>query len=293
MTAPPIQAAPPTSAIDPENGGRVYIHPITLEVFVSATTALGIINKDALPLWYGKQAAVAAVGNLARLNAAATRPLCDGQHCGECLICLMREIQYAGEVARDAAADRGTRFHHVAEWYALTEQWIPYDADIAPHVDQFKRFIDIYQVTFRAAEVTVINRAHTYAGTLDTVITCGRMPPKHFDLIDVPLYADYKTGSVYGQAALQLAAYRNAEAVLLPDGSERPMPGAHTETALSIQIHADNFWVRPCPVGDGVYQKFLRALELWRDINTPDVPLLDRAMCKPRPQAVMPAARPA
>lgn len=290
MTASVVEATSPANAVsDPETGDRVYIHPITLEIFTSATTALGIIDKNALPYWYGKQSAIRAVEILDRLNAATKIRFCDDQRCGSCLPCLIAEIQSAGNDARDAAADRGTRFHHVAEQLAITGEWIPYDEDLTGRIQQFKRFLTIHRVEFHAAEVTVINRTHGWAGTLDTVLSCGWMPPKHRDLIGVPVYADYKTGSIYAQAGLQLAGYRNGEAVLLPDGRECPMPGAHTETGLSIQITNEDFWVRPCPVGDAAYQKFLRALALWRDINQPDLDLVGRAMCKPRPKTT-PAA---
>lgn len=274
--------APPNAFTDAETGGRVYIHPITGESFVSYTTVLSVLDKGVLPYWYGKQSARHAVERLTDMVKAVARPFCEDGACAECLRCVMRDIAAAGERERDVAADRGTRFHNVAEQYALTGQWIEFDDDIAPNVEQFRRFIEIHRVEFHAAEVTSINRLDGVAGTLDVVLTCGWMPPKHRDLIGVPVYGDYKTGSVHEIAGLQLAACRNGEAVLLPDGREAPMPGAHTETALSIQIKKDDFYVRPCPVGKDAYQKFLRALALWRDINEPDLELVGRAMYKPR-----------
>lgn len=286
MTATVVEyTSPPTATTDPDDN-RTYTHPITLETFTSATTALGIIDKAGLPYWYGKQSAIHAVQTLPRLTAATRVPICDGYQCRECLPCLMREIQSAGNDARDRAADLGSRLHAVAEHFALTGEWIPYDDDLRGRVEQFQRFLMIHRVEFHAAEVTVINRTHGWAGTLDTVLSCGWMPPKHRDLIGVPVYADYKTGSIHDQAGLQLAAYRNGEAVLLPSGAEHPMPGAHTEVGLSIQIGNEDFWVRPCPVGKPAYRKFLRALALWRDLNQPDLDLVGRAMYKPRPRTV-------
>lgn len=268
---------------DQDSTTRTYIHPRTQETFTSVTTALGIIEKTMLPRWYGKMSAISALTNLDRLTNAATagRATCDGTFCGRCLTCIAHEITTAGEQARDAAADRGTRLHHVAETYALTGEIIGHDQDIAPHVANFEAFIKIHQVTFQASEVTVLNRATRWGGTLDSVITCGWMPPKHVDLIGVPLIADYKTSNhIYPRDGLQLAAYRHGEAVLLPDGSEHPLPDANPNTGLSIQITAGGFWVRPCPVGDAPYAKFLRALSLWRDLHEPDLDLVGRAMYK-------------
>ena len=276
---------PPLAVDDPATNRRVYLHPLTGELFTSATTALSIIDKQALPYWYGKQSAICALESLQAMMDAVRVPPCNGQHCGICLTCLALRIRHAGDRERDAAADRGSRFHNVAEQRALTGRWISFDPDLEPYVEQFERFIDLHKVEFHAAEVTVINRAHRWGGTLDTVLTCGWMPPKHRNLIGVPLLGDYKTGNkIYESAGLQLAGYRHGEAVLLPDGTEHHLPLADTETALSIQIRADDFWVRPCPVGDAAYAKFLRTLALWRDINEPDLKLVGRAMYKPRPK---------
>lgn len=268
---------------DAESNFRTYVHPRTGERFTSVTTALGILTKDALPYWYGKMSAIRAIELTKELAAAGTRRFCEGTHCGRCMSCLLADIQHAGERERDAAADRGTRFHHVAEVYAVTGEIIPHAPDIAPHIRNFLTFVEIHKVTFHASEVTVLNRADGWGGTLDTVLSCGWMPKKHVDLIGVPLYGDYKTSNgIYEQSGLQLAGYRNAESVLLPDGSEDTMPDAHTDIALSIQIKATGWWVRPCPTTPPAYEKFVRALQLWRDINEPDLDLVGRAMYKPR-----------
>jgi hypothetical protein len=283
----PQIVGPPTAITDPETDRRYYLHPVTGERFVSVTTVLSIIEKLALPYWYGKMAADAVLDNMLALVRSIHVQACapDDIRCGRCLSCLISTIRNAGNNERDAAADRGTRFHHVAEHYALTGEIIPHDDDIAGNVFHFLRFVNMHKVTFQAAEVTVIDRDDMTGGTLDTVITCGWMPPKHRDLIGVPLYADYKTGShIYEQAALQLAKYRRSQAALLPDGTEARMPDGHSEVGLSIQIRPDNFWVRPVAVCEQAHAKFRHALALWRDINEPDLDLVGRAMYKPRPK---------
>jgi hypothetical protein len=286
MPVTPVTNGTPANAVDDKvTGKRQYLHPLTAERFTSVTTALTIIAKPALAEWYGKQASIYAVENLTRVRHAATRPLCNGTYCGECLTCLMYEIQTAGTRARDAAGDRGTRFHHVAEQYAITGEVIGHDPDIAGHVRQFQRFVAMHQVTFKVSEVTVLNREHQYGGTLDGVLTCGWMPPMYRHLVGVPLIFDYKTSNhIYAPVALQLAAYHRAETVLLPDGSELPMPMMGSEYGLSIQVKASGFWVRACPLSDQVYDKFLRALALYRDMNEPDIDLVRKAMYQPKPK---------
>lgn len=287
------RTAPP-NAVATETRGRIYLHPLTAERFLSVTTALSILEKAALPFWYSKIAAIEAVTLLKQLTAAPAVPFCDpaGPRCRACLTCLMGQIRYAPERERDIAADRGTRFHKVVEQYALTGRWISYADDLKPFMVQFERFMAIHKVEFQAAEFTGINRANMYAGTNDAVIACGWMPPKWRHLIGVPAYTDWKTGNnVYESAGLQLAGNRNAEAVMLPDGTEVPLPYASDEWALSVQITAEDFWVRPCPVGPDAFTKFLRALALWRDINEPDLDLVGRAMYKP-PRKVEPETAP-
>lgn len=276
----------PTHAFDDHaSNRRTYVHPKTGERFTSVTTALGIIDKYGLPPWYAKLATLSVIEHLDQAHAAALagRASCDGAWCGQCLTCVIAQARSAPERERDAAADRGTRLHHVAEIYALTGQIVEHGEDIAPHVANFLDFVRVHQVTFQASEITVLHRGDQWGGTLDGVLTCGWMPPKHRNLIEVPLLFDYKTSNhIYANAGLQLAAYRNAECVLLEDGSEHPMPMAHPDTALSIQINASGWWVRPCPTTPAAYTKFQRALSLWRDLHDPDLDLVGRAMCKPR-----------
>lgn len=270
---------------DQESDHRTYVHPRTGERFVSVTTALGIIDKHGLPPWYAKLAALDLIGHLDQASAAAAagRADCAGTWCGQCLTCLIAHAKKAPIRERDAAADRGIRFHHVAEIYALTGRIIGHDEDIVPHVGNFLDFVRTHQVTFQASEITVLHRADQWGGTLDGIMTCGWMPPKHRNLVGAPLLFDYKTSNnIYAQSGLQLTAYRNAECALLDDGSEHPLPDAHPDVALSIQINAAGWWVRPCPTTPDAYAAFQRVLAVWRDFNEPTMDLVGRAMYKPR-----------
>jgi len=275
----------PVHAFDnADSNTRTYIHPRTGERFTSVTTALGIVEKPGLAPWYAKLATLDAVSHLDQLTTAAQRgnASCGDQWCGECLTCLIASFRKAPERERDAAADRGTRFHHIAEIYALTGKVVGHADDLKPHVAHLLDFVRVHQVTFQAAEITVLHRVDGWGGTLDGVITCGWMPPKHRDLIGVPLVVDYKTSNrIFKQAGLQLAAYNNAECALLDDGSEHPLPPSHPDVALSLQINASGWWVRPCPTTKQAYDKFRRVLEIWRDLNEPDLDLVERAMYKP------------
>src|SRR3990172_181392 len=81
-------------------------------------------------------------------------------------------------------------------------------------------------------EASVFNRTERYAGTLDAIATIGGRT----------LVIDVKSGKgVYPETALQLAAYRWAEFVGVPDGSEQPMPPTVGAAVLHLTDQGDSF----------------------------------------------------
>lgn len=255
----------PPTAITSEDG-RFYVHPVTSERFPSVTTILGIVAKPYLSPWYGKLAALQALEDLGRVKRLATLPTCEDGKCGDCFTCYIKWVSRAGDRERDMLGDIGSRVHHVAEHYALDGMILPHRPDIARHVRQFLRFVERYRPTWEATEVTVLNRTDGWAGTLDGIIIPGWMPKRLQHLVGKPCLLDYKTNRhVDYLAAYQVAAYRHAEAVLLPDGTELPMPTMDSETALSVQIRPHDYWVRPVDVSDAVYARFLRVRDVWLD----------------------------
>lgn len=116
---------------------------------------------------------------------------------------------------RDKAATRGTDVHALAERILHGEEAeIP--EHLAGYVDGYVRFLDTWQPTPVITERACASRANWFAGTPDAVVT---LPSGE------RLLMDWKTGkNVYGEVALQLAAYRNAEFYLDADGNEQPMP---------------------------------------------------------------------
>ncbi len=289
MTAvaePVVQAGPANSETNPETGSRYYIHPVTGERFVSVTTILQVVAKESLTYWAAKVTAEHALDNIPRLVKAARRAPCGmkgDDRCGICFDCVGLDLRRAPDRERDAAADRGTRIHHVAEQHVLTGEVIGHDADIAAQVKQYLRFREQFRPTYEASEMTVISRAHGYAGTLDAVLRLGTCPPKYRDLVDVPMVADVKSGKgCYREYALQLAAYRNGEAVLLPDGTEHPMP-ATSEIGALLHFRPEDYWVRPVNIGDRTFSAFLTVLDQWQ-WQQEDNPIM-RAMYRPSQKA--------
>lgn len=116
--------------------------------------------------------------------------------------------------ARDEAAARGTEVHALGERVIRGEE-VEVPEHIADHVDGYVRWLDATSAEALLTERPCASRRWWYAGTFDVVLRLnGRT-----------LLADLKTArGVYGDNALQLAAYANAEFYLDDDGAEQPMP---------------------------------------------------------------------
>lgn len=167
---------------------------------------------------------------------------------------------------RDRKADAGTVIHEHAEAYALGRPMPPPGPDIADQVAAFHRFLDDFQPTpvqhpdggFWLAEASVYNRAEAYAGTLDTIM-------------DLPglgrVLIDYKSAKgVYAETAMQLAAYRFAEFIGLPDGTEWPMPEVDGCAVLHLHPNAGPLGYALIPViaDEQVFTAFKYAREVFK-----------------------------
>jgi hypothetical protein len=224
------------------DGSRWYIHPRTGERFMSVTTVLGNIAKHGLPDWSAKLSAEAAFDRLPWLNRCSRVDPCNASGedaCGNCRACAVAWLANRHNVVRDAAGDRGTKLHDAAEQDTVFGAGAEVDDDVRPFVKQFRRWRDRYQPEFLAAEMTVISRKWGYAGTLDTILrfnAASKLDKKLAHLVDLPLCVDYKTSkSVDIVKGWQVVAYSAADSVLLPDGSEEPMPEIKGGLILHLQ----------------------------------------------------------
>jgi hypothetical protein len=116
---------------------------------------------------------------------------------------------------RDAAGNRGTEVHALAERYMRGEE-VAIPAELSDHVFAFERFVREWAPTDELVEIVVCHRTLGYCGTFDMVCTLrdGRR-----------WLLDLKTNrsGVFDDVALQLAGYRYAELAVI-DGEEVPMP---------------------------------------------------------------------
>lgn len=156
---------------------------------------------------------------------------------------------------RDRKADIGTAVHAAAEAFVLGKPWPDVDDEVAPYLEHFRRFVADFAPVYELAEASVYNRTAKYAGTLDAIAV---IPGRGRALID------YKTtgSGVYPEAALQLAAYRYAEFVGLPDGTEAPMPAV--DGCAVLWLRPDGYDLIPVQADEQVFTHFRYVVECAR-----------------------------
>ena len=237
-----------TTPVNADDSGehRWYTHPTTGERFLSVTAALGYIAKRELPDWAASLSAKAAIDAWSRVRDAAVIDPCDrkgDQACGQCRTCMTVWLRDRHRVVRDTASHLGSRFHSAVDHQTKFGSGGHVDADVLPFLDAYNTWAERAKPTYKAAEVTVFSRKYGYAGTLDAVQFFGvksELPPKLAHLKRRNVLVDYKTGKTVGApSGWQLNAYRNAEGVLMPDGTELKLPRIGAGMVLHVRPESE------------------------------------------------------
>jgi len=222
----------------------------------SVTTILGILPKPALPYWAAKKAAEYAADN----QTAITELLKDEEGGRDAVVDLIKRAPWRYSEKR---MDIGTHVHQAIEAHVTGRPFPPIeDERTANLVGHFHQFLADWQPTFEASEMTVFNRTQKYAGTLDAIVVIDGQR----------LLLDVKTGSgVYPEAGMQIAMYRMAEFLELPDGQAKRMP--KTDGGAVLHLHDDGYSLVPVQCDDTVFQLALYAREIyrWQNEVSPDV----------------------
>jgi len=167
----------------------------------------------------------------------------------------LKELQGARYEAKDAAARRGTEVHRAAE-ALLAGKAVKVPEEIAGHVEAYARFLDEFQVEALHVEFSCISYKWGYAGTADV---CARLvlPDKG----PKTLLMDLKTtrSGVFGETALQLAAYRLAEYWVVDDEEIEPVP---VDYCAAIHVRADGYDLVPVEAGEPQHKAFLYAMKV-------------------------------
>lgn len=285
MTVPAIE----------KNGSRWY--PIGDDLFMSVTAGIGMVGDPlGLMMWSAGLAAKEALNELPRLIRATRlrecgrsynrcqhekKVRCERCPCNECPTCVVRWMSNRHFDESSRRANEGKRAHDVFEHWALHDgEILPHDDDIKPFVAAFLSWVSDYGITpadWEMAEATVVNRTQGYAGTLDVILTLYadrtekaraavakilRLPKA--DASDrAVIIVDYKSKEKEATArkeyALQEAAYKHAETVVLRDGTEVPMP--KTDGAAILQVRSDGGYdFDPVLADEDTFNVFLAVL---------------------------------
>lgn len=165
---------------------------------------------------------------------------------------------------KDERADIGGAVHDVIEAKVLgtpIPEVLLADEELAPYIDNFLTFVEQWQITFEASEMTVGNLTDGWAGKLDYLFRSPVIARLLQVALDTLFVGDTKTGGeldekgVYPEAGAQMAAYRRAEVCWLRDGSQVPMPKAH-DTGIVLHLRPEGYRVKPLLCGDDVYAVF-------------------------------------
>jgi hypothetical protein len=224
------------------NRGRTYLWRD--ETFDSVTTIIGGgVPKPALKAWGEKLVAETAFDKLDIWKGMTREEAVDW-------------LKRSPFRETDRAAVQGSDIHDWAEKYVLGHA--P-DIDSLPllqrpYAQGFLQFLADWEPEYEMTEATVYNREYGYAGTCDFL---ARIRRQQLGLV----LGDYKTGKgVYGEVAMQLAAYRHAEFVGLPDGTEHPMPTV--DRCAVLHLTPKGYELIPVRADQEAFEFFLYAQQI-------------------------------
>jgi hypothetical protein len=206
------------------------------------TTILGDgVPKPALINWAANATADAAVNRWDELSSEPPAKRLD----------LLRKARYED---KDRAANRGTAVHGLAE-QLIKGQTVQAPDEIAGHVEAYARFLDEFAVEPVHVEFSIASYKHGYAGTGDLIATVTVAGQRKTLLIDLKT----NRSGIFGETALQLAAYRYAD-VLLTGAGEQPMP--QVDGCAAVHIRGDGYSLIPVTADEGVFRSFLYAQQV-------------------------------
>jgi hypothetical protein len=207
------------------------------------TTIIGDgVPKPALINWAANTTAEAAVDRWEELGALGPAAR-------------LKVLQGARYEAKDTAARRGTEVHRAAE-QLLAGKAVQVGDDIAGHVEAYAKFMEEFEVQPLHVEFSCVSYRWGYAGTADLCARV-RVPERGPTL----LLMDLKTtrSGIFGETALQLAAYRYADKWIV-DGQEIDPP--EVEYCAGIHVRADGYDLVPVEAGEQEHKDFLYAMRV-------------------------------
>jgi len=262
--------------------GHSYIDLDTGEKLPGVTTITsGGTPKDALINWAADATAAYAVDNweaLTPLGPAAR-------------LTRLKKGRYED---RDAAGKRGTEVHALGEQLIKGER-VTVPDELVGHVNAYTQFLDEFQARevfvevpsdeetgspdrYPMTEAVVYSEKGRYVGTLDLIADIVLPDMREYE--DIPRDADgyvralldLKTSrsGIFGETALQIAAYRYCDAMILGDArtmdnptrTEVDMP--HVDFTAAIHIRSDGYDLIPVKADEQAFLTFRYAKMIYR-----------------------------
>lgn len=235
-----------------------YIDDETGDRIPGVTTILSDgLPKPALINWSANATAEAAVDRWDELSAMAPSVR-------------LKTLQGARYADRDRAANRGTAVHDLAERLAQGER-VTVPEELAGHVESYVRFLDEFDVQPVLIERTVYSRRNHYCGTFDLIAELLDPEDPEPDpalrrretwLLDIKT----NRSGIFGDIALQLAAYRHADVYIDDDGTEAPMP--QVQRVGAVHVRADGYDLIPVEAGPLQWRQFLYVQQVAEFVST-------------------------
>lgn len=217
----------------------------------------GGLPKPALLNWAGEATAEYAVDNWDELA-------------GLSLSERLKKIKGGRYEKRDAAANRGTQVHKLAERLIAGER-VTVPDELTGYVQSCVRFLDDFQLRSVHVEAVVYSESRRHVGTTDLIadVLLPDMPeydhiPRDDDGWSRGLL-DWKTSrsGIFGDVAMQLAPYRFSEFLIDPaTGEVVEMPEVHF--CAGIHLRPDGYSFVPLLCGEEQYRDFLYIKEVAR-----------------------------
>ncbi len=222
----------------------------------SVTTVLGIIDKPAVVVWKAKAVANAIINGWPTVCELITEK---GQEAA------VKWGLAEADKSRDSAASLGSSVHLLADIEGIglrasetATEGFQVSEGVQPYLEAYRAFLGRYSRSAIVSSEHMVWSLNGYAGTYDLLMT-----------IDDELWLlDIKTSGKgpYPEWGLQLAAYRYADSIVLPNNpSPYPMPLIKRTGVLHLQpdLYKEGWSLIEYPTSERDFITFLGALEVY------------------------------
>lgn len=232
-------------------GERYYADDVSRDQVPGVTSILSGRAKPALINWAAKSAAEFAVYNIEQVSVLAKTDK----------FAAIDLIKRAHTRASGKAAGAGTEVHGIVERLLNGEKGVSVNRDTRPFIVQFQNFATEYHLEPIHNEITVWSEKYRYAGTIDGLWKLDGPNIEEPGMISV---CDIKTGAsgVWEDAALQLAAYKNADFMLFPDGTRAKMPETSRQS-FALWLRPEGWALLPLDTGPETFSTFIGLRKLF------------------------------